>query len=157
MYTVCGACLLTWVHDQIYAAGGDHIPEVWASFVDQTGISAIVHLNSDAPAQFVGPLPNAFLWMRIGEEREAGISERLFAAQFIERCLQAGDKILLHSSEGRHRVRWLFVAFLILSGRGVRGTLSLVENRPWLSPYKTDLGIWNEYSEFVKMKDNPTR
>jgi protein-tyrosine phosphatase len=78
------------------------------------------------------------------------MDERWLAARFIDRCLQEGQKVLLHCREGRHRVRWAFVAYLIYSGKGVRGTLSHVADRPWLSPYRTDSESWEAFSEHVR-------
>lgn len=156
MYTVRGACCLTWVHDRIYAAGGEHIPETWGSFVDQTGISAVVQMGSEK-IDFCQPPPRALLWLKIEHERDAGIDECWLAARFIDRCLEEGRKVLLHCNSGRHRVRWLLVSYMIYSGRGVRGTLRRVADPPWLSPYKTNRELWEEFFQQVRLMKEARR
>jgi hypothetical protein len=142
---------LTWVHDQIYAAGGDHLPSNWASFVDQTGITSVLHLRPDSPASFLGPCPESFLWLDLADESQAGLEERWLAASFIFENLKNGRSILLHSSLRRHRVRWAYVSYLIRIGRSVRASLKEVEEKPWLAPYRTDVEIWNEFKGYVDL------
>ena len=140
---------MTWVHDKIYAAGGEQLPSSWASFANQTGISAVLHLRPDSPASFQGPVPESFLWLDLEEESQAGIEERYLAALFIAANLEAGRSLLLHSSLRRHRVRWAYVAFRIWSGRSVRSSLREAQEKPWLAPYHTDEKTWNDFKEFV--------
>lgn len=141
---------MTWVHDQIYAAGGEHIPNNWQTFADQTGISAIIHLRNMAPVQFRGLRAQAFLWLNLDDESQATVNDRLLVAQFLEMCLQNELRVLLHSNHGRHRVRWIVVAYLILAGRSVRGAIREVEERPWLAPYHTQVDSWQSFFERVK-------
>jgi hypothetical protein len=65
-------------------------------------------------------------------------------------CLQKELRVLLHSNRGRHRVRWIVVAYLILAGRSVRGAIREVEERPWLAPYHTQVDSWQSFFERVK-------
>lgn len=150
MYTRDRGVLLTWVHEQIYAGGGDHIPAEWDSFRDQTGVSAILHLNPVEPVIFQGPIPLAYLWMNIDRESEVGQKDRWEAASFLRICLDADQRVLIHSGRGRHRIRWVLVAYLILAGSTVKGAISQVEEKPWLSPYHTELGEWNRFHQLVK-------
>jgi hypothetical protein len=140
---------MTWVHDGIFAAGGKHIPETWSEFADQTGVTAVLHLAPDRPTCFLGPPPEAFLWMDIADEMQADLDDRFLAAHFINDCLKAGHRVMIHSSLGRHRTRWVYVAFCILSGRSLRATLRRAAERPWLSPYHTDTGTWQAFGEIV--------
>lgn len=147
---------MTWIHDQIYAAGGDHLPKNWASFVDQTGIPAVLHLHSVRPANFIGLAPASFLWMKLEGEEEAGIEERWLAAQFIGEHLRKGCSVLIHSSHRLHRIRWAYVAYLIWSGKSVRASLKQVEQKPWLAPYHTNRKEWQEYKEFIAARRRET-
>ncbi len=156
MYTRDRGDRLTWVHDQIYAAGGDHIPKDWAAFRDQTGISAILHLSPNVPATFQGPTPIAYLWMKVEREQQANLADRWAAGSFLQTCVAANRKVLIHSNSGRHRVRWIFVSYLIISGRTVKGSISEVEEKPWLSPYHTELEEWHTFFEYVKARPTNT-
>ncbi|MEW6568868.1 MAG: hypothetical protein AB1449_12020 [Chloroflexota bacterium] len=140
---------MTWVHDGIYAGGGDHIPVAWGSFADQTGIQAVVHLRRGAPAEFGGPPPAAFLWLNLDGEEEAGVEERWLAGNFVAEQLAAGRKVLLHSSRARHRTRWVYVAYQVCVGRQLRAALRQAAQRPWLSPYYTDRAVWEDFSRAV--------
>jgi hypothetical protein len=150
MYTQVGGCAVTWVHERIYAAGGDFIPENWGSFSDQTGVDAIVHLSPKLPQKFQGPPANVFLWMDLIDERQAGMEERTLVAGFIQKSLQDGRRVLLHSSLGRHRVRWIYVAYLIQSGQTTRAALRQGAERPWLAPYKTDKELWARFESLIR-------
>lgn len=148
---------MTWVHDQIYAAGGDHIPSNWASFVEQTGITAVLHLRPKSPSRFMGPPPMSFLWLDLEDESQAGLKERWLVGSFIGDHVKAGHRLLLHSSLRRHRIRWAYVAYMIWSGRSVRASLREAAQRPWLDPYHTDEDIWEEFKHFVmtrRFKEN---
>lgn len=150
-YTVEGfrSLDMTWVHEKIFAAGGSHIPETWRAFADQTGIRAVLHLSSDRPALFRGPSPRAFLWLDIEDEIHAGLPQRQLAGRFIMMNLEHGELVLLHSSSGRHRTRWAFVAYSILSGASVNTALRRAAEQPWLSPYHTDRKTWEAFAESV--------
>jgi hypothetical protein len=84
--------------------------------------------------------------MDVEEETQVGIEERCLAAQFIHECLQNGHQILLHSSHGRHRTRWVYVAFQIYNGQSVRAALRQAAESPWLSPYHTDTEVWDRFA-----------
>ena len=149
VYSLAGVSV-TWVHADIYAGGGEHIPETWAQFADQTRISAILHLRPEKAARFDGPLPVEFLWLNIGDESEAGMEERWLAGRFLDECLRAGRKVLIHSSLGRHRTRWAYVAYGIYSGRTATSVLRQAAQPPWLSPYHTDTAGWQAFEHAVK-------
>jgi hypothetical protein len=138
---------LTWVHDNIYAAGGMHIPSNWGAFADQTGATAILNLAPDHATKFLGSSPTVFLWINITDESQAASSERLLAGRFLFECVAEGRRVLLHSSLGRHRTRWAFVAYLILAGNSVKSALRQAADLPWLSPYHTDTAAWDAFSE----------
>lgn len=142
---------MTWVHDQIFAAGGSHIPSTWETFADQTGVTAVLHLAPNQAANFEGPPPEAFLWMNISEERQVGISERRLASHFLIDCLEAGRRVLLHSNLGRHRTRWAYVAYCISTGRSVRAALRMAAEQPWLTPYKTDVTAWEAFAGTIRV------
>lgn len=143
---------MTWVQEQIYAAGGEHIPEDWAAFHHQTGISAILHLNPGHPVDFRGPPPLAFLWMDVDREGEVDQGKRWDAGMFLHTCTTSNMLVLVHSTQGWHRIRWAVVAYLIISGKTVKGAISQVEKKPWLSPYHTRLDEWHEFHRFVKVR-----
>jgi len=141
---------LTWVHDNIYAAGGMHIPSNWGPFADQTGVTGILHFAPDRAAKFIGSSPEVFLWVNIADENQAASSERLLAGRFLYECVAEGRRILLHSSLGRHRTRWAFVAYLMISGSSVRAALRQAADLPWLSPYHTDTAAWEAFAEMLR-------
>jgi hypothetical protein len=152
MYTPYGGDFLTWVHDQIYAAGGEHIPQHWEMFHDQTGINAIVHLRPRKPAAFLGPMPSAFLWLDVEEESGAALEDRWLVGRFIDTYVRVGERILLHSSLTRHRVRWVFVAYRIYSGSSVTSTLREVAEKPWMDPYPTEEATWRAFRTLVESR-----
>lgn len=143
---------MTWVHDRIYAGGGGHIPDDWEAFAEQTGISAVVHLAPGRPEAFRGRPPRAFLWLPISDERDAGPEDRWLVGRFIDDCLEAGHKVLLHSSLGRHRARWAFVAYRIYAGRTAPAALREAAERPWLTPYLTDAAGWEAFAGEVRAR-----
>lgn len=142
---------MTWVHDQIFAAGGDHIPNTWGSFADQTGISVVIHLSGGKPANFNGPSPTGFLWLDIDEETNAPVEARLLAGRFLLECVEADQQVLIHSSQGRHRTRWVYVAFRLTSGARLRPTLRKAGEAPWMSPYTTDLDAWEAFEQALRV------
>jgi hypothetical protein len=145
---------MTWVHERIFAAGGDHIPATWSDFSYQTGIRAVFHQSLGRPSVFEGPAPQAFLWLDLEDETQVGIEQRLLAGRFIRVCLEQGKLVLLHSPLGRHRTRWAYVAFLILSGVSVRAALHRGAEQPWLSPYLTDHDTWEAFAESLRKEES---
>jgi hypothetical protein len=147
---------MTWVQDGIYAAGGVHLPATWAEFSDQTGIRAVLHLRPARPAVFRGPVPEGFLWLPIEDEEQAGPADRLLAGRFIASCRERGLRVLLHSSLGRHRTRWAYVAYEICAGSRLRTVLRRAASRPWLAPYRTDEAAWEAFVNVVAVNlDRP--
>jgi len=141
---------MTWVHDRIFAAGGNHIPTTWGDFADQTGVTAVLHLAPDKAASFQGPPPEAFLWLNVGEEAQISEGERHLVGRFLVDCLRAGKRVLLHSSLGRHRTRWAYVAYCISTGQSVRAALRQAAEQPWLSPYHTDVAAWEAFAGTIR-------
>jgi hypothetical protein len=148
---------MTWVADGIYAAGGDHVPVTWAEFSDQTGIRAVLHLCPGRPAAFCGPIPESFLWLPIEDEDQAGPEDRLLAGRFIASCRDSNLRVLLHSSRGRHRTRWAYVAYEICAGARLQAALRRAASRPWLAPYHTDEAAWEAFSDLVALGRTQTR
>lgn len=140
---------MTWVQDGIYAAGGEHLPSTWAEFSDQTGIGAVLHLSPVRPAVFRGPAPEVFLWLPIEDENQAAADDRLLAGRFIAGCRERGLRVLLHSSLGRHRTRWAYVAYEICTGARLRTALRRAASRPWLGPYHTDEAAWEAFVQLA--------
>jgi protein-tyrosine phosphatase len=141
---------MTWVEDRIYAAGGDHVPSAWADFAGQTGITAVVHLRPGGPDVFRGPVPAAYLWLGIPDEAEAALADRWLAGRFVAESLRQGQKVLLHSSLGRHRTRWVYVAWAIVEGRSAQAALRQAAAKPWLSPYHTSAEMWQDFAREVR-------
>lgn len=141
---------MTWVHDRIFAAGGEHIPKDWASFSDQTGVTAVLHLAPEKACHFEGPPAESFLWLDVVGEEQLDLDTCLLAARFLHESTQSGRSALLHASLGRHKTRWAFVAYRIYTGRSVRVALREAAERPWLSPYLTDKRLWAEFAALVK-------
>ena len=140
---------MTWVAEGVYAAGGEHIPKTWESFSRQTGIQAVLHLSPGRPQVFHGPVPESFLWLDIEDETETNIPTRRLAGEYIRACRQAGQAILLHSAQGRHRVRWAYVAHQICEGRKLKTVLREAAEKPWLAPYHTDQPMWQVFYEGI--------
>jgi hypothetical protein len=141
---------MTWVEEGIFAAGGEFLPEHWADFAAQTGLTAILHLRPGSPARFDGPTPEAFLWLGLDSEDEAGPGERWLAGTFVAAQREAGRRVLLHGGLGLHRARWAFVAYRILCGATALGAIHQAEVVPWQSPYHTDLGAWDAFARQVR-------
>lgn len=141
---------MAWVHEHIFAGGGDHIPATWEHFSRQIGIQAVVHLSSAEPMSFQGGWPASFLWLDIEEEHEAGFAARALCGRFVQSALAGGENVLLHSGHGRHRTRWIYVSYLICSGRQLRSALRLAEEKPWQAPYHTDHQAWVEFQNYLR-------
>ncbi len=61
-----------------------------------------------------------------------------------------GSKVLLHSSLGRHRTRWVYVAWAIVDGRSAQAALRQAGAKPWLSPYHTSPELWDAFARDVR-------
>jgi hypothetical protein len=146
---------MTWVHEGIYAAGGEYLPSTWAEFSDQTGIRAVLHLCPGRPATFRGRAPEGFLWLPVEDEKQASLDDRLLAGRFVASCRERGLRVLLHSSLGRHRTRWAYVAYEICAGSRLKTVLRRAASRPWLAPYHTDEATWEAFTRLVA--HNPDR
>jgi hypothetical protein len=140
---------VTWVHDRIFAGGGESLPATWGAFADQTGVTAVLHLRPGKPALFHGPPPRSFLWLDLESEAEVDDRTRWLAGRFLADCLAGGQAVLLHSSLGRHRGRWAYVAYRILMGRSASAALREAAERPWLGPYRTDVAAWESFAAEV--------
>ena len=148
---------MTWVADGIFAAGGEHIPATWAAFSQQTGIRAILHLAALQPLEFRGPVPDCFLWLDIEEESAADLDARQLVGQFILSCRATGKAVLLHSAQGRHRVRWAFVAHQLCAGRNLKTVLRTAAEKPWLAPYHTDQATWQAFCDRLRKPEPESR
>jgi hypothetical protein len=138
---------MTWVADGVFAAGGEHIPKTWATFSQQTGIRAVLHLSPNQPQPFLGPPPSRYLWLDLEDESEADLTIRALTGDFILYCRTAGEGVLLHGAQGLHRVRWAFVAFQLRCGRNLETVLREAAEKPWLGPYHTDQALWQAYCD----------
>ena len=145
---------MSWVSNQIFAAGGSAIPDTWEQFQAETGITTLLHLNPNAPAEFKGPVPLRYLWLDIADENDADEKIRSLAGQFVLEAVFAGERILLHAGNGRHRTRWVFVAYLILSGRKPQTAFRLAEKLPWLAPYNTDRDRWEQFAVYIRCTES---
>jgi hypothetical protein len=76
--------------------------------------------------------------------------ERQLAGSYLDEMLVRGRRVLLHSSLGRHRTRWAFVAYSIRAGQSARAALRRAAERPWLSPYHTDEDAWQAYADMMR-------
>jgi hypothetical protein len=146
---------LAWVDSRIFAAGGDHIPKHWDEFAGQTGIEAVLHLQPGGPTAFSGGPPAQLLWLGIESEADADMGARWAAGRFILESLDRGQRVLLHSSQGRHRVRWAFVAYLICSGKSAEAAVRAASAPPWLAPYRTRPAAWDHFAHFVRSQTEP--
>ncbi len=148
---------LTWVHDQIFAAGGEHIPLTWKAFAGQTGVDVVVHMRPNRPAEFHGPPPEIFLWLDVEHESQVGLDERRMVGGFLMDMVAQGRRVLLHSSLGLHRTRWAFVAYCICTGQSARAALRRAAERPWLSPYHTDEDAWQSFDQAMRASRSASR
>lgn len=112
----------------------------------------MLHLQPQRPAVFLGGVPTSLLWLGIGSEAEADTAARWAAGRFVLECLEQGQSVLLHSGEGRHRVRWAYVAYLICSGKPTAAALRAAESPPWLAPYHTMASGWDSFAGFVRSR-----
>jgi hypothetical protein len=147
---------MSWVHQSIYAAGGDHIPDTWSAFQRQTNIQSVLHLQPGAPAEFRGPPAGGFLWLDLAGEAGADLETRWLAAEFLSSALKRGDLAMIHSSLNLHRTRWALVAYLIYAGMSIPATMRAVEKRPWLAPYHTERRTWEDFERLVESRRDET-
>jgi hypothetical protein len=141
---------LAWVHEHIFAGGGEHIPSTWDKFSSQMDIRAVVHLSNPAPMSFRGEPPPRFLWLDIEDEQNVDHRAQALCGEFVKDALLSGQNVLLHSAHGRHRTRWIYVAYLICAGRQVRSALRMAEEKPWQAPYHTDRAKWSDFKDFLR-------
>jgi len=132
---------MTWATDQLFVAGGDFVTENWCEFQSQAGVSAVVTVSTEKPGVFVDPLPWAVLWLPVDDEGAYTLDQLGLGVQFIAAALAARRKVLLHAPRGVHRTRPLVAAHLVASGRSVARVVREMEQKPWLPPYKGDVGL----------------
>jgi hypothetical protein len=132
---------MTWATDDIFVAGGEFVVENWASFREQTGVSAIVTVSIDRPGIFGEPLPWAWLWLPIADEGAYTLDALGLGVRFIEAALAAQRKVLLHGPQGLHRTRPLVAAHLLAGGKSLSRVLREIEQKPWLPPYRGDIEL----------------
>lgn len=141
---------MAWVHERIFAGGGDHIPATWDQFSREMSIQTVIHLSRPKPMVFKGHLPARYLWLDVEQEDELELPTRELCGRFVLEALEARGNVLLHSRHGRHRTRWIYVAYLICAGRQVRAALRLAEEKPWQAPYHTDREAWRQFQHFLR-------
>jgi len=135
---------MPWVTDHIFVAGGDFIVNDWATFQDQTGISAVVAIgDNSAPA--LQPPQAALLWLALAAESDYTLEQLRWGTEFIATALATGRQVLLYAPAGMHRTRPLVAAHLIHSGVSLARTLRLMEQKPWLPPYGGDATLLEEF------------
>ena len=132
---------MTWATDHIFVAGGDFVTENWREFQSQAGVSAVITVSTEKPGAFVDPLPWAALWLPVDDESAYTLDQLGLGAQFIAAALAAGRKVLLHAPKGVHRTRPLVAAHLVAGGKSVARVVREMEQKPWLPPYKGDVGL----------------
>lgn len=137
---------MTWVTDHLFVSGGDLIAETWADFQNQTGITVVVSLRADGPDTFGPPFPLAYLWLPADDAEELTLDAWRMGAQFIDAAVRMNRRLLLHCRLGLHRVRPLFAAYLIHTGKSVKATLREVEERPWMKPYRGQAARLEEFA-----------
>lgn len=127
---------MTWVHDSIYAAGGDYLPSAWAEFQRQTGVRTVIHLREEHPDRFSPPFPSVFLWLAVVDEASLTHDDLLLAARVMDESVRGGGRVLLHCHRGMQRTRPLYAAYRVYNGKSVRAAIREVEERPWVKPYR---------------------
>ena len=147
--SAAGRLDLAWVHEHIFAAGGSHIPAAWDQFSAQLGVTAIVHLSRPEPLEFHGSAPARMLWLDLEDEREVDLGMQALCAGFVHAAIESGENVLLHSTHGRHRTRWVYVSYLIWAGKQVRAALRMAEEKPWQAPYHTDTEKWSTFRTYL--------
>ncbi len=146
---------VSWVTAQVFAGGGDIIPENWAEFQAQTGVAVVVSLRAGSPDAFSPPPPLAHLWLPADDSEALTEAQWLLAAQTVDTAVRAGQRALLHCRLGMHRLRPLFAAYLIYAGQTPKAALREVEKKPWLKPYTGDPARLAEFARRVRPTDPP--
>lgn len=141
---------MAWVHERIFAGGGELIPATWDQFSREMNIQAVIHLSKPAPMSFIGRLPNRFLWLDVDKETETDFQARALCGRFVHEALLDGHGVLIHSAHGRHRTRWIYVSYQLYIGRQLRAALRLSEEKPWQAPYHTSRSQWAEFEAFLR-------
>jgi hypothetical protein len=148
---------MTWATDHLFVAGGDYVSEFWHDFQEQAGVGAIITVSPERPPAYTDPAPWAALWLPVDEEGAYTLDQLALGVQFIEAALAAGYKLLLHGPHGVHRTRPLVAAHLIARGKTVARVIRVLEEKPWLPPYKGDVEVLAALHEFLKGTPcNPT-
>ena len=132
---------MTWVTDAIFAAGGDYVRESWSAFQAQAGVSAIITVAAEGPVAYRDPLPWAALWLPVEDEALFRLDQLALGVHFIQEALAGGRKVLLHGPKGVHRTRPLLAGHLLAEGKSLPRVLRMIEEKPWLPPYKGDRAL----------------
>lgn len=138
-------CIMTWLNEQIFVAGGDFVVADWRNFQAQTGLSAVVTVDSESPGLFTDPAPWAWLWLPVAEEGAYTLEYLSLGVHFMEAALAANHSILLHGAKSMHRARPLFAAFLLARGKSLARVLREIELKPWLPPYRGDVELLRRF------------
>jgi hypothetical protein len=132
---------MTWVTDFVFVAGGDYVRESWSDFQAQAGVSAVITVSADGPLAYRDPLPWAALWLPVEDEAAYRLDQLAMGVRFIQDALAGGRKLLLHGPKGVHRTRPLLAGHLLAEGTSLARVLRIVEEKPWLPPYKGDPAV----------------
>ena len=132
---------MTWVTDSIFVAGGDFVREYWTDFQSQAQVTAVVTVSAEGPVAYLNPLPWAALWLPVDDEAGYTLEQLELGVDFIQTALAGGRKVLLHGPKGVHRTRPLVAGHLLAEGKSLARAVRSVEEKPWLPPYKGDLGM----------------
>jgi hypothetical protein len=132
---------MTWVTDSIFVAGGDFVREYWTDFQSQAAVTAVVTVSAEGPVAYLNPLPWAVLWLPVDDEAGYSLEQLALGVEFVQMALAGGRKVLLHGPKGVHRTRPLVAGHLLAEGKSLARAVRTVEEKPWLPPYKGDLGV----------------
>jgi hypothetical protein len=136
---------MTWLTEQIFVAGGGFVVADWTNFSAQTGLSAVVTVDSESPGLFTIPMPWAWLWLPVADEGAYTLDHLSLGVQFMEAALAANHSILLHGPKSMHRTRPVFAAFLLARGKSLARVLREMEQKPWLPPYRGEAGLLEQF------------
>jgi hypothetical protein len=139
--------IMTWLTEQIFVAGGGFVVADWTNFSAQTGLSAVVTVDSESPGLFTNPMPWAWLWLPVADEGAYTLEYLSLGVEFIEAALAANHSILLHGPKSMHRTRPLFAAYLLAHGKSLARVLREMEQKPWLPPYRGDAELLRRFTE----------
>ena len=90
------------------------------------------------------------LWLNLEDERDVDLGMQALCGGFVHAAIESGENVLLHSAHGRHRTRWIYVAYLIWAGKQVRAALRMAEEKPWQAPYHTDAEKWSSFRSYLR-------